>query len=62
MLEAMQTVPRHLFIPEENRSYSYYDQPVPIGFGQTISQPYIVALMTELLKLGKDDVVLEVGV
>ncbi|MBI5678228.1 MAG: protein-L-isoaspartate(D-aspartate) O-methyltransferase [Planctomycetes bacterium] len=61
VLEAMQTVPRHLFIPEENRSYSYYDQPVPIGFGQTISQPYIVAFMTELLKLGKEDVVLEVG-
>ena len=60
-LEAMQTVPRHLFIPEENRSYSYYDQPVPIGFGQTISQPYIVAFMTELLKLVKGDVVLEVG-
>ncbi len=61
VLEAMQAVPRHLFIPEENRSYSYYDQPVPIGFGQTISQPYIVAFMTELLKLGKEDVVLEVG-
>jgi protein-L-isoaspartate(D-aspartate) O-methyltransferase len=61
VLEAMGTVPRHLFVPEENRSYSYYDQPVPIGFGQTISQPYIVAFMTELLKLGKDDVVLEVG-
>src|SRR3989338_1633373 len=61
VLEAMQTVPRHLFIPEENRSYSYNDQPVPIGFGQTISQPYIVAFMTELLKLVKGDVVLEVG-
>lgn len=61
VLEAMGTVPRHLFVPEENRSSSYYDQPVPIGFGQTISQPYIVAFMTELLKLGKDDVVLEVG-
>jgi len=57
----METVPRHLFVPEENRSYSYYDQPVPIGFGQTISQPYIVAFMTELLKLEKGDVVLEVG-
>ena len=61
VLEAMEMVPRHLFIPEENRSYSYYDQPVPIGFGQTISQPYIVAFMTELLRVGKDDVVLEVG-
>jgi protein-L-isoaspartate(D-aspartate) O-methyltransferase len=61
VLEAMVTVPRHLFIPEENRSYSYYDQPVPIGFGQTISQPYIVAFMTELLKLENDNVVLEIG-
>lgn len=61
VLEAMESVPRHLFIPEENRSYSYYDQPVPIGFGQTISQPYIVAFMTELLQAGSNDVVLEVG-
>lgn len=61
ILAAMGAVPRHLFIPEENRSYSYYDLPVPIGFGQTISQPYIVAFMTELLQLDKDDVVLEVG-
>ena len=61
ILEAMEAVPRHLFIPEENRAYSYYDQPVPIGFGQTISQPYIVAFMTELLNAGKEDVVLEVG-
>lgn len=61
VLEAMESVPRHLFIPEEARSYSYYDQPVPIGFGQTISQPYIVAFMTELLHAGSNDVVLEVG-
>jgi protein-L-isoaspartate(D-aspartate) O-methyltransferase len=61
VLEAMESVPRHLFVPEEVRSYSYYDQPVPIGFGQTISQPYIVAFMTELLKVGSSDVVLEVG-
>ncbi len=61
VLEAMESVPRHVFIPEETRSYSYYDQPVPIGFGQTISQPYIVAFMTELLQAGSDDVVLEVG-
>ncbi|MFN3531203.1 MAG: protein-L-isoaspartate(D-aspartate) O-methyltransferase [Candidatus Brocadia sp.] len=61
VLEAMESVPRHLFIPEEARSYSYYDQPVPIGFGQTISQPYIVAFMTELLRVGSNDVVLEVG-
>lgn len=61
VLDAMESVPRHVFIPEETRSYSYYDQPVPIGFGQTISQPYIVAFMTELLQAGSDDVVLEVG-
>ncbi|MEK6729434.1 MAG: protein-L-isoaspartate(D-aspartate) O-methyltransferase [Planctomycetota bacterium] len=61
VLTAMETVPRHLFIPEGYRSYSYYDQPVPVGFGQTISQPYIVALMTELLHVDSEDTVLEVG-
>lgn len=61
VLEAMESVPRHLFIPEEVRFSSYYDQPVPIGFGQTISQPYIVAFMTELLQVGSSDIVLEVG-
>ncbi len=61
VLEAMESVPRHLFVPEGYREYSYYDQPLPIGLGQTISQPYIVALMTEMLKVGRDDVVLEIG-
>lgn len=61
VLEVMESVPRHVFIPEENRPYSYHDQPVAIGFGQTISQPYIVAFMTELLQTGAGDVVLEVG-
>jgi protein-L-isoaspartate(D-aspartate) O-methyltransferase len=61
VLEAMESVPRHLFVPEGYREYSYYDQPLPIGLAQTISQPYIVALMTEMLKAGKDDVILEVG-
>lgn len=61
VLTAMEKTPRHLFIPEENRAYSYQDRPVPIGYGQTISQPYIVAFMTELLHLEKDDTVLEVG-
>ncbi|MDR4507233.1 MAG: protein-L-isoaspartate(D-aspartate) O-methyltransferase [Candidatus Brocadiaceae bacterium] len=61
ILEAIEAVPRHRFIPKEYRPYSYYDQPVPIGYGQTISQPYIVAFMTELLSLDRDDVVLEVG-
>ena len=61
VLQAMQKVPRHEFVPEENREYSYEDRPLPIGYGQTISQPYIVALMTELLYLKKDAKVLEVG-
>jgi len=61
VLEAMRTVPRHLFVPEEERDYAYGDYPLPIGFGQTISQPYIVALMTELLELKPGDKVLEVG-
>lgn len=61
VLSAMSTVPRHLFVPTLYRSTSYADRPLPIGFGQTISQPYIVALMTEYLKLEKDDKVLEVG-
>ncbi len=61
VLEAMEFVPRHLFVPEETRFSSYYDQPVPVGFGQTISQPYIVAFMTELLQTQAGSVVLEVG-
>ena len=61
VLEAMRAVPRHLFVPEEERPQAYGDYPLPIGFGQTISQPYIVALMTELLDLKPGDRVLEVG-
>lgn len=61
VLEAMETVPRHLFIPEDLRGFSYHDSPFPIGLGQTISQPYIVALMTEMLELDSDDTVLEIG-
>jgi protein-L-isoaspartate(D-aspartate) O-methyltransferase len=61
VLESMRNVPRHLFIPENLRMEAYEDEPVPIGFGQTISQPYIVALMTELLELNSDSKVLEVG-
>lgn len=61
VLGAMSTVPRHLFVSKLYRSASYSDRPLPIGFGQTISQPYIVALMTEYLTLEKDDKVLEVG-
>ena len=61
VLHAMRTVPRHLFVPEPDRSHAYGDFPLPIGFGQTISQPYIVALMTELLELKEGDKVLEIG-
>ena len=61
VLRAMESVQRHLFMPEEQRVYAYNDTPLPIGFGQTISQPYIVALMTELLRIKPDDLVLEIG-
>jgi len=61
VLDAMESVRRHLFVPKEYRMYSYYDQPLPIGWRQTISQPYIVALMTEMLDVDNDDIVLEIG-
>lgn len=61
VLAAMGTVPRHALVPERHRHLAYTDRPLPIGYGQTISQPYIVALMTELLRPGPKDVVLEVG-
>jgi protein-L-isoaspartate(D-aspartate) O-methyltransferase len=61
VLKAMRGVPRHLFVPEDEQGYAYGDHPLPIGYGQTISQPYIVALMTELLELKEGDTVLEVG-
>lgn len=61
VMEAMKQVPRHEFIPEMARHQAYYNGPLPIGYGQTISQPYIVALMTDLLELKADDVALEVG-
>ena len=61
VLNAMSTVPRHEFVPSEYQEYSYADQPLPIGYGQTISQPYIVAAMTELLQIEEGDKVLEVG-
>ncbi len=60
-LQAMLNVPRHEFVPEELKPYAYFDQPLPIGNGQTISQPYIVAFMTEALRLEKSDRVLEIG-
>lgn len=61
VLAAMKKVPRHLFVPESLRSQAYEDHPLPIGEKQTISQPYIVALMTEALRLKNTDRVLEVG-
>jgi protein-L-isoaspartate(D-aspartate) O-methyltransferase len=61
VLSAMRSVPRHLFVPEDEQGYAYGDHPLPIGYGQTISQPYIVALMTELLELQEGDRVLEIG-
>lgn len=61
VLGAMQAVPRHHFVPEEFHDIAYEDRPIAIGDGQTISQPFIVALMTQLLKLKGEDVVLEIG-
>jgi len=61
VLAAMRRVPRHLFVPVNARGAAYADRPVPIAAGQTISQPYIVGLMTELLALKGDERVLEIG-
>jgi hypothetical protein len=61
VLQAMRNVPRHLFVPAGDRRSAYGDFPLAIGYGQTISQPYIVALMTELLEPEEHDVALEVG-
>ncbi|MCY4373545.1 MAG: protein-L-isoaspartate(D-aspartate) O-methyltransferase, partial [Spirochaetaceae bacterium] len=61
VLQAMRTVPRHRFVPERLSRSAYNDHPLPIGEGQTISQPYIVALMTATLAVDEDDRVLEIG-
>ena len=61
VLRAMAKVPRHEFVPVEVKPYAYLNRPLPIGFNKTISQPLIVAVMTDLLELRPDDVVLEVG-
>ena len=61
VMRALAEVPRREFVPEEERMSAYLDLPLPIGHGQTISQPYIVALMTHLLKVEAGDVVLEIG-
>lgn len=61
VLRAMERVPRHLFVPDKVRGMAYADGPLPIGHGQTISQPYMVAYMTEVLQAGPGSRVLEVG-
>src|SRR5699024_3055353 len=61
VLEAMRHVPRHLFVPEPYRQFAYQNRPLPIGHDQTISQPYIVGLMTQMLELNPGDKVLEIG-
>ena len=60
-MRALEDVPRHEFVPPERQSRAYENRPLPIGYGQTISQPYIVALMTDLLEVGPGSIVLEVG-
>jgi protein-L-isoaspartate(D-aspartate) O-methyltransferase len=60
-LRAMRTVPRHEFVPDEMRAYAYEDRPLAIGNGQTISQPYIVAFMTSVIKPKPEDKILEIG-
>ncbi len=61
VLRAMAKVPRHEFVPLEVQPYAYLNRPLPIGFDKTISQPFMVAVMTDLLELKPDDVVLEIG-
>lgn len=61
VISAMLKIERHLFVPENLREFAYEDYPLPIGENQTISQPYIVALMTEVLNLKREDKVLEIG-
>src|SRR5271165_511932 len=61
VLDAMATVPRHEFVPESLRKFAYWDEPLPIGYGQTISHPFIVAFMTEQLNPKSTDRVLEIG-
>jgi protein-L-isoaspartate(D-aspartate) O-methyltransferase len=59
--DALARVPRHLFVPPDQQPYAYENRPLPIGHGQTISQPYVVAFMTDVLRPGKQDRVLEIG-
>ncbi len=61
IIAVMKQIPRHQFVPKRLQDYAYEDGPLPIGYGQTISQPYIVALMTDLLELNGNEKVLEIG-
>lgn len=61
VMQAINTVPRHALVPIRQRPYAYLNRPLPIGYGQTISQPYIVAIMTDLLNLHPEHKILEVG-
>ena len=61
VMEVMGKIARHDFVPLELQSYAYLNRPIPIGYDKTISQPFIVALMTDFLQVGKQDVVLEIG-
>lgn len=61
VMQAIATVPRHQFVPISQQPASYDNRPLPIGYGQTISQPYIVALMTDLLEPNSNDIILEIG-
>ncbi len=61
LLRVLRTVPRHQFVPSNRQDLAYTDRPLPIGYDQTISQPYVVALMTDLLELNGDEKVLEIG-
>jgi len=61
VMEVMETVPRHVFVPIELQPYAYANTPLPIGFDKTISQPFIVALMTDMLDIQPEDTVLEIG-
>jgi len=61
VMQSIASVQRHEFVPDDQKRFAYENRPLPIGFGQTISQPYIVALMTDLIQPDRDDVVLEIG-
>ena len=61
VIDAMRNIPRHVFVPEELQPYAYLNRPLSIGYDKTVSNPLILAVMTDLLQVGEDDVVLEIG-